>query len=939
MPQSPRRKSLQRLRAHLPKILAILAGVAVLAGGAYVALKQSPKDHFKAGNTLFQQGDLKGAAIELKNTLQGEPNNAAARVMLGRIHFNNGDFLAAEKEFRKALEIGSKEPALEPLLARTLLHINEPQKLLDEISVREGESAESNAAILALRARAYLMLKNKAAAESELAQAQALSPDHPESLISRAYLALADKKLDEAMMLVERAASKTDGRADIWVMKGDLLRSGTKKTESMQAYAKALAIEPANTAARLASVQLHLEANDLDKAEADLKELRQHAPNNMMGRYLEAFIEFRRGRHAEAKTKLQEVLRTAPTFLPAHLLAGTLNLATGNREAAKSHFDKVLEAAPDHPLARKLMAATLSELGEMAQASKILDSFEGSSGDPVLNALRGKIALRQGRYAEAREHLEAMGDSAPQNAKYFTDLAASRMGSGDEAGAIKALTKAAELDTTSTRPDALLVLSLLKKKRYEEAFKVVDKLDKERPNDPEIHNLRGTIHIARENKIQARASFANALRVNPGYFPAAANLAILDMRDQDTKSARSRFEQLLKSAPAESRAWLALASLDAREKNEAGYLENLEHARKANGKNVQAHLLLSRYWLEKKDGGKALAAAREGLTATGRPEFHELVGLAQLAQQDHASAQSTLKRWADLTPGNPMAHFRLAQAQLAGNNKEAALKSLDRALALRSDFPEAGLSKASVLVQLGRSSDALKLARSMQTSSPKNAAGYLAEAATHFADKKYSDAGKLFAKAAELSGKGQALGLAYQAFAKANQAAEGERLLEQWLKNKPNDAVVRHHLAMAQLNARRLKESADNYRMLIRTNPKDLVALNNLAWSYGELKDARALDIAEQAYKLSPDNPATLDTLGWILVRTGQAQRGRQILENAHKLAPDSAEIHWHLAAALSQSGDRKNALAKLEILLGSGRDFPGQQQALQLYNELKQRP
>ena len=63
---------------------------------------------------------------------------------------------------------------------------------------------------------------------------------------------------------------------------------------------------------------------------------------------------------------------------------------------------------------------------------------------------------------------------------------------------------------------------------------------------------------------QARASFTKALQTQPGYFPAASNLALLDMADKDVKTARSRFEQVLKHAPKESRAWLALAAFDAR---------------------------------------------------------------------------------------------------------------------------------------------------------------------------------------------------------------------------------------------------------------------------------------------------------------------------------------------------------------------------------------
>ncbi len=936
MAESSHLKPRNPLLTHLPKILVGLAGVALLAGGTYWAMRKTPQDHFRAGVAMHQRGDLKGAAIELKNTLQAAPENAEARYLLGRIHFANGDYQAAEKELKKARGLGIKDGGLDPLFARTVLMLNQPQRVLDEVKDSSSEEADSKAAVLALRARAHLMLKNSAAAEKDLADAQLLVADHPEVLATRAMLAMTRNNLDESLALTDQALAKATQRADLWVMKGDLLRRSKRNEEALAAYGKALAGEPANIPARVASAQLHLGENALDKAEAELKELHKYAPNNVMGRYLEAYLEFRHAHFAEADGKLQDVLRSAPDFLPGRLLAGVVSLAQGNREGAKSHLNKVLEAAPQHPLARKLMAATLADLGEFGSAKDILGSFDDAGSDPVLHSLRGEIALRQGDYTEARKQLEKMEGDLSQSPKYFAELAASRMGSGDEAGAIQALTKAAELDTISTKPDALLVSTYLKEKRFDEAFKVVDKLAKERPNDPLVENLRGSIHLSRNDKAQARAHFAKALQIDPGYFPAASNLALLDMMDKDIKAARSRFEQFLKQTPGESRAWLALASLDARDKNQAGYLKNLNQAKRTDSKNAQAHLMLTRYWLDKKDAAKALLAAREALDATGRPEFLEFVGLAQVMQNDNVNALSSFKRWAEIRPNNPLAHFRLAQAQIADNDKATGLSELDKALALRPDFTDASISKALLLSQMGRSADAIKISRSLQASAPKAAAGYLTEAEILFADKKYLEAGRLFAKAAQIAGHGQSLGRAYQAYVAGGQAAEGEKILGQWLTDHTNDVAVRHVLAQGQLNSKRWKASAENYRTLIRANPRDLTAYNNLAWALGELKDSEATVVAEQAIRLAPNDAAVQDTYGWLLTGAGQAEKGLPYLRQALKSRPDAAEIRWHLAATLAKTGDTRGAEVELDRLLASRVVFPQEPDARALLQKLR---
>jgi len=264
------------------------------------------------------------------------------------------------------------------------------------------------------------------------------------------------------------------------------------------------------------------------------------------------------------------------------------------------------------------------------------------------------------------------------------------------------------------------------------------------------------------------------------------------------------------------------------------------------------------------------------------------------------------------------------------------LKALDDALALRPDFPEAKVSKALLLGQTGHADEAIKLARALQTSAPKSGVGYLTEAEILLAGNKPLDAAKLYVKAAQISGQGQSLGRAYQAYALAGQAGEGEKQFELWLKSHPNDTLIRHQLAATLLAAKRLKESADQYRILVRDNAKDLVAYNNLAWILGELKDPEAIAIAEQAYKLNPDNAAIQDTLGWILVNGGQSQRGLDILKKAMIKAPNALEIHWHLAAGLAKSGDRAIARKELEKLLERGQKFPQEIEARKLLDSLK---
>ncbi len=929
------RRLAEKKKLLIPAALVIFAG---FAAGAYYLTRghASPEERIANAKQHEQKGDHAAAVIEIKNALQQQPGNAEARFILGRIHYANNDHTNAEKELRQALDKGYQAPEATILLARTLLLLRQPGKLLKDVNVLPGASADANATILALRAQAHVLSGDRETAETNLAQADELVPEHPDTLAVRAGLAYARKDSEQALLLVDKAIAKAEQRVDLLLMKADLYRALPRPDEAFVAYGKVLAREPGNLPARLAVAQHYLAAAQLDKARAELATLKTYAPNNLMGRYLEGLIEFRQKHFEAANNKLQEVLRSAPDFVQANLLVGAIALSQGKRESAITHLNRVLEAAPDHTLGRKLLATAMLESGQAERARELISNLKNDDQDAQLLALQGNIALRQGAYQEARRKLEKAAELTPGNTALIRELAASRMASGDESGAVAALTELAEKDSSNQQADVLLVMTHAKAKRYDDALKVSDDLERRHPGLPLTENLRGIIHLLRQDEEQARRHFTKAMAIDAGYLPAASNLARLDLMKKDIQSARARFQGVLKKDPKNARAMVSLAQIAALEKNEAEYLKQLEQAKKADAANAAPRQMLARYWLGKRDAEKALVEARSALDATRNPEFLDLIGAAQLMQNNAADALASYQKWVVASPTNPLAHYRLAMAQQIAKDHDGALKSLDKALGLRPEFTDASVQKALLLARAGKPDEGLRIARSVQTRAPKAAGGYIAEAEILFGTRKYLDAARLFLKGAQLGKHGQAMLRAHQAFVAGGQAAEGEKQLAQWLASHGADVPVRHALAQSLLNNKRHAEATAQYRILAQGNPNDLIALNNLAWLLGANNPAEALRVAEQAYKIAPNNAAVLDTLGWLLAQAGQAQRAVTHLRAAVKLAQDNPEIRWHLALALEKAGDKREAAAELDRLVTSHGDHPQAAQAREKLRELR---
>jgi len=113
------------------------------------------------------------------------------------------------------------------------------------------------------------------------------------------------------------------------------------------------------------------------------------------------------------------------------------------------------------------------------------------------------------------------------------------------------------------------------------------------------------------------------------------------------------------------------------------------------------------------------------------------------------------------------------------------------------------------------------------------------------------------------------------------------------------------------------------------------MALNNLAYVSGHLKDPKALEYADKANKLAPNNPAILDTYGMLLIEKGDTKRGLEYMQRASELAPASNSIRLNFARALIKDGQKPAAKKELEALAKLGDRFSEQAEVSKLMQGL----
>jgi tetratricopeptide (TPR) repeat protein len=146
--------------------------------------------------------------------------------------------------------------------------------------------------------------------------------------------------------------------------------------------------------------------------------------------------------------------------------------------------------------------------------------------------------------------------------------------------------------------------------------------------------------------------------------------------------------------------------------------------------------------------------------------------------------------------------------------------------------------------------------------------------------------------------------------------AKGESILVDWLKSHADDLPAKIQLANLYVMDGNSAAARDQLEPVVRLEPYNPSALNDLAWSLQKSDPARAIKLASLATRISPRSGEILDTLAWLKWQQNDKTESLALLRQAHALSPEEPNIAYHLAVALQASGDRDGAVKILQAVL-----------------------
>ena len=138
--------------------------------------------------------------------------------------------------------------------------------------------------------------------------------------------------------------------------------------------------------------------------------------------------------------------------------------------------------------------------------------------------------------------------------------------------------------------------------------------------------------------------------------------------------------------------------------------------------------------------------------------------------------------------------------------------------------------------------------------------------------------------------------------------------LEQAVEIAPDSPATQMQLGLLLETSGEHAAANARYRRVLALQPKNAIALNNLAYGIAvhEKAPAEALPFAKQAAELAPNEASIIDTLAWVHHLLGNDAEAAKLLAVAVRLSPTNAEIRLH--AAIAYAGRGAQAVAETEL-------------------------
>ncbi len=740
------------------------------------------------------------------------------------------------------------------------------------------------------------------------------------NVAKRRYLESGNKYFDrgkykEARIMYLNAKAKDQRWGPVYYRLGLTALKLGSVTEAVNAFRRAVELLPPSEAdhwdAAVKLSEIYLVATRdktlLAEVESYCKDLLKRDPNSFDGHrltgdldYVRAGEQFRVANKDEGQRLLNQSIaeyRKADAIKPGQVgvvmpLAKALAVETQSPEAEKL-YRGAIEKDKTFQYAYTELYKLLMSQGRPADAEQVLKL--GAQNNPKQFDYLTVLAMHYYRQNQ-RDNMLGVLNQIKSHAKEYEQAYLTvgdfylRMGDGDSAVREYREGMSKDLKRKATY-EKRIIEALMRQGKRTEAAELNSQILKDDPKDNDARGLAATFMLDKGDVSSALSELQSVVTQSPNNPVAHFNLGRAHAARREWEQARQHFQKAIDLRPDYMQPRLALAQLQVTLGDYDAALKSAQEVLAIDRNSTNARLIASAALM----GQKKFADSRQLLDSMlkvnpSSPDVLFQLGVANLAENKYKEAADAFRRAYELNPANSRGLMGMVETEMAQNHPDQAMQLLQNESAKAPNRMDLILALGNTAVRSGKYDEAISYFDKVSASlakGPKEAQGKI-----------FFSIGETYRRKGDLSN-------AIVALQKAREFL-------------PEDGDLLGTLALVLDAAGRWTEARQVYELVIKLNPNNGVALNNLAFLLcehgGDLDDA--LTKATRAKQLLPNLSEVSDTLGWIYLKKNLTDNAIDIFKDLVSKVPAQATFRYHLGMAYSQKGDKTRALKELQDAL-----------------------
>lgn len=681
----------------------------------------SPEDraqsYYEHGMKLFSEHDSAKAAIELRNAVRLKRDLIGAWKALAEIDEASRNLPGLITDMRTIVEFAPNDASARLKLGKLLLLAGSSKEAL-AVANAGIELDNRDAALHALKAAVSYKLDDRAEAAREAKTALELDPANADALMVLAVDRLGRGDAKGALSLLQDPsvahARDLESNLGLQLLKIKLLGQ-TGDSNSVEAALKKLAeLNPQEPGFRKLLINFYVEQRRTDEAEKEMRGLAAANPADSEAALdVVRFLYTIKKAPAAAREELNARINAGGEIFPYQMALAEMDFAEGNLTDGKQLLEKLISAAssPEHVRTARIA------LAQMFLNKRNFDSAETLATEvlrddpqnaPALK-LRASVRLERAQPDAAVTDLLAALNYQPRS----TDLMLLLATAYERSGLIELAEKEFGDATRASDFDAKIGLEyaafLERRGSIARAEDILLGLNKRRPNNIQVLSALAEVRLARQNWIGAQ-EIAESIRLighNGGTADQILGAALVGLKKYD--EAIAAFQNAYNAAPTDAQpidslvgallkankkdqAILFLRSVLAKHPGDANALvlmgsilvtngatdqalKSFSEAVKAQPTNTVGYRALADLYLSQKNYDAAINVVRAGIQQ--QPDMvalHIILANALERKGDYEAAISEYEFLLDKQPGNLMVANNLASLLLDRRTDKASLK-------------------------------------------------------------------------------------------------------------------------------------------------------------------------------------------------------------------------------------------------------------------------